>query len=205
MNLRLAGDADAARLAELHATRITDGFLPSLGPGFLTRLYRRVARSPDSFAYVATDAGPEGRDGSGGGRVMGFAAATEDIGKLYRSFALHDGVVAGIAAAPRLLRSWRRVIETLRYPGVEDDLPTAEILAVAVDASAGRQGLGRAVVDAATSRLAARGIESVKVVAGADNAAALRLYEVCGFEVRARIEVHDGAPSEVLVWNSSSH
>jgi ribosomal protein S18 acetylase RimI-like enzyme len=201
--VRLAGDTDAVRLAELHATRITDGFLPSLGPAFLTRLYRRVVRSPGSFAYVATDADTD--EGAGDGRVLGFAAATDDISRLYRSFALHDGVLAGIAAAPRLLRSWRRVLETFRYPAAEGDLPTAEILAVAVDETAGQRGIGRAVVDAATSRLAERGIESVKVVAGADNAAALRLYEVCGFAVRARIEVHEGAPSEVLVWNSSSH
>ncbi len=200
MIVRLAGDNDAARLAELHATRITDGFLPSLGPAFLTRLYRRIVRSPGSFAYVATDA-----DAPSGARVLGFAAATDDVGRLYRSFALHDGVMAGIAAAPRLLRSWRRVLETVRYPAAEGDLPTAEILAVAVDETAGKQGIGRAVVDAATSRLAERGIEAVKVVAGADNTAALRLYAGCGFAVRARIEVHEGAPSEVLVWNSSSH
>ena len=74
-----------------------------------------------------------------------------------------------------------------------------------MDETAGKRGIGRAVVDAATSRLAERGIDAVKVVAGADNAAALRLYEVCGFAVRARIEVHEGSPSEVLVWNSSSH
>jgi ribosomal protein S18 acetylase RimI-like enzyme len=197
--VRLAGDNDAARLAELHATRITDGFLPSLGPAFLTRLYRRIVRSPGSFAYVATDTGAPDAP------VLGFAAATDDVGRLYRSFALRDGVVAGIAAAPRLLRSWRRVLETVRYTAAEGDLPTAEILAVAVDETAGKQGIGRAVVDAATSRLAERGIEAVKVVAGADNTAALRLYAGCGFAVRARIEVHEGAPSEVLVWNSSSH
>lgn len=202
MIVRLAGGNDAARLAELHATRITDGFLPSLGPAFLTRLYRRIVRSPGSFAYVATDTDT---DTDRSAPVLGFAAATDDVGRLYRSFALHDGVAAGIAAAPRLLRSWRRVVETLRYPGAEGDLPTAEILAVAVDETAGKQGIGRAVVDAATSRLAERGIEAVKVVAGADNTAALRLYAGCGFAVRARIEVHEGAPSEVLVWNSSSH
>jgi hypothetical protein len=43
--------------------------------------------------------------------------------------------------------------QTFRYPAAEGDLPTAEILAVAVDETAGR-GIGRVVVDAATSRLA---------------------------------------------------
>lgn len=195
---RLARDTDAARLAELHASRITDGFLPSLGPAFLARLYRRIVRSTDSFAYVVTD---EPSD-----RVVGFAAATADLGQLYRSFALRDGVVAGIVAAPQLLRSWRRVLETVRYPAAEGtDLPDAEILAVAVDADAGGRGIGKLVVDAATRGLADRGENAIKVVAGSDNAIALRLYESCGYRVQARVEVHEGVSSEVLVWNSSSH
>lgn len=197
---RLAVDTDVARLAELHATRITDGFLPSLGPAFLERLYRRIVASTDSFAYVVADGEAD--------RVVGFAAATADIGRLYRSFALRDGLVAGIVAAPRLLRSWRRVLETIRYPAAEGaegaDLPVAEILAVAVDAEAAGHGIGRMVVDAATHRLADRGENAIKVVAGSDNVAALRLYERCGYRVQTRVEVHEGVSSEVLVWNSSS-
>jgi ribosomal protein S18 acetylase RimI-like enzyme len=198
MTVRLAGPADAPRLAELHATRISEGFLASLGVGFLTRLYRRITRSPDSFAYVELE--------RPGGPVVGFAAATTSTGQLYKSFALHDGVVAGLTSAPQLLRSWRRVLETLRYPGGEgEDLPAAEILAVAVDADAGGRGVGRRVVDAATALLEARGVGEVKVVTGSDNVAALKLYARCGFEPRARIEVHEGTSSEVLVWSSSSH
>jgi ribosomal protein S18 acetylase RimI-like enzyme len=193
---RLAIDVDSRRLAELHATRITDGFLPSLGPAFLERLYRRIVRSTDSFAYVVADES---------GRIVGFAAATTDIGQLYRSFVMRDGIAAGIAAAPRLVRSWRRVLETLRYPAAEGaDTPKAEILAVAVDAEATGQGIGRVVVDAATQRLADRGENAIKVVAGSDNVAALRLYESCGYRAGARVEVHEGVSSEVLVWNSSS-
>jgi ribosomal protein S18 acetylase RimI-like enzyme len=198
VSLRLAGAADTRRLADLHATRITEGFLPSLGPAFLDRLYRRIVRSDDSFAYVVTDE----RDG----HVQGFAAATADVGALYRQFALRDGIVAGAVAAPRLLRSWRRVLETVRYPvGEGADLPAAEILSVAVEHEAGGRGIGRLVVDAATSRLADRGEQAIKVVAGADNTAALHLYERCGYAEHSRIEVHEGVTSQVLVWNSSSH
>lgn len=197
MSLRLADGADTSRLAHLHASRITDGFLPTLGPAFLDRLYRRIVRSTDSFAYVATDDADQ--------HIVGFAAATADVGKLYRSFAIRDGLVAGLVAAPRLVRSWRRVLETVRYPsGDGADLPAAEILAVVVEEDAGGRGIGTLVVDAATRRLAARGEDAVKVVAGSGNVAALRLYERCGFTVQDHVEVHEGVSSEVLVWNSSS-
>jgi ribosomal protein S18 acetylase RimI-like enzyme len=121
---------------------------------------------------------------------------------------VHDGLVAGIQSAPRLARSWRRVVETLRYPSSgetngETALPAAEILAVAVAADAGGQGLGRRLVGAATTELARRGITAAKVVAGAGNEHALRMYRECGFAERQRIAVHNGAPSEVLVWPSS--
>ncbi|HEY3724952.1 MAG TPA: GNAT family N-acetyltransferase [Acidimicrobiia bacterium] len=198
MIVREAVESDTGRLAELHAGRITDGFLPTLGPAFLDRLYRRIVRSADSFAFVAAEE-------DDGAQVLGFAAATADLGALYKTFAWRDGVIAGFLAAPRLLRSWRRVVETVRYPASEGaDLPAAEILAVAVDERAGGRGIGTRVVDAATQRLAAHGARAVKVVTGSDNDVALRLYAHCGFEVRTRVEVHEGVSSEVLVWNSSS-
>jgi ribosomal protein S18 acetylase RimI-like enzyme len=198
VNVRLADEGDPDRLAQLHADRIRDGFLAELGRGFLERLYRRIVRSDGSFAYVATDAEPD--------RAVGFAAAAVDVSALYREFAVRDGLSVSLAVLPFAIRSWRRVLETLRYPASTDgdDLPAAEILAVAVDESATGRGVGKLVVDAATRELHARGVRAVKVVAGSDNAAALRLYEKCGFERRARIEVHTGVSSEVLVWNSSS-
>jgi ribosomal protein S18 acetylase RimI-like enzyme len=197
VNVRLADEGDPDRLAELHATRITEGFLASLGRGFLERLYRRIVRSPQSFAMVATDEEPD--------RAVGFAAAATDVRALYRDFAVRDGLSVSLVVLPVALRSWRRLFETLRYPASSElDLPRAEILAVAVDESAAGRGVGKLVVDAATRELAARGVDAVKVVAGSANVAALRLYEKCGFEPRARIEVHQGVSSEVLVWNSSS-
>ena len=203
MTARAAGVADAPRLAELHGTRMTEGFLSGLGPRFLRILYRRIVASPDAFAYVVEEP-VEGDDSAAGPvTVVGFAAAALDVGDLYREFVLHDGVIAGIVAAPRLLRSWRRVVETLRYPASTDDLPDAEILSVAVDPRAAGRGIGTEVVDAATGELRRRGVHAAKGVTGADNVAALRLYARCGFEPRMQIAVHEGTPSEVLVWSSS--
>lgn len=188
--IRRAERSDADRLAELHATRIVEGFLPRLGPRFLSRLYRRLVVSPDGFAVVAV------RDG----RVVGFAAGATDLGRVYRSFVVHDGLVAGLGAAPRIVGSWRRVLETLRYPTSTDDLPEAEILSVAVDVDAAGRGIGRRLLSASLDELTGRGARAAKVVAGADNRAALALYTQAGFTVRKQIEVHAGTASQVLVW-----
>jgi ribosomal protein S18 acetylase RimI-like enzyme len=203
MTVRPARVTDAARMAELHEARMTEGFLSALGPRFLRILYRRIVASPDAFAFVVEEPPDGGSSGDGPVTVVGFAAAAVDVSDLYRQFVLHDGLIAGIAAAPRLVRSWRRVLETLRYPASTEALPAAEILSVAVDPRAAGRGVGTEVVGAATSELARRGVGSAKVVTGADNVAALRLYARCGFLPRARIAVHEGTPSEVLVWSSS--
>lgn len=191
--VRPATDTDLGRVAELHVERIAEGFLSSLGVGFVRRLYRRVLRSADGFVLVA---GPAGG-------VQGFVAGVGDVGALYRRFLVRDGVAAGLAAAPRLVRAVPRVIETLRYPDTTGDLPDAEILAVAVAASATGAGMGRALVRAGVARFTDLDVAAAKVVTTADNAAAIAMYEASGFVPAAPIEVHAGRASEVLVWRRS--
>jgi ribosomal protein S18 acetylase RimI-like enzyme len=194
MHTRFAQVTDAHRLAELHATRIGTGFLASLGPAFLTRLYQRISRSPRAFAFVADD----------GAKIVAFCAAAEDVRRFYVEFIARDGLISGLRAAPRIVRAVPRVVETMKYPATRDRaLPPAEILAVVTDEAAATRGVGRMLVRHTLCELQARGCAAAKVVAGADNQPALRLYEGCGFVPHARISVHEGVPSEVLVWASS--
>jgi ribosomal protein S18 acetylase RimI-like enzyme len=191
--VRAARPADLARVAELHATCVTDGFLPTLGQPFLRRLHRRCLLDTDAALLVAEcDA-----------RVTGFLAAVVDVGRFYKRFLIRDGVVAATLAAPRLAQSTRRILETLRYPGTTAELPAAEILAVAVDPAIRARGVGRSLVASAQRVLASRSVAKVKVVAAATNARALNLYEQSGFVRRAEVEVHAGTSSVVLVWTAS--
>jgi ribosomal protein S18 acetylase RimI-like enzyme len=194
--IRAASESDSSAMARLHVVEIEEGFLPTLGAAFLARLYRRVVRSRASFAFVADD----------GGTVVGFVAGTENLRRLYREFALRDGALAAFTAAPRLVRSWRRVVETLRYPttsppGDAGELPDAELIAIAVGRHARGRGIGRDLVAATTAEFARRGVTRARVVAGADNRAALALYRACGFERAATLHVHEGTASEVLTWS----
>jgi GNAT superfamily N-acetyltransferase len=189
---RAATEADAPALARLHATRITEGFLPTLGDRFLTKLYRRITRFPGACAYVVE------QDGT----ILAFAAGAMSVGRLYREFLLRDGISAGLAAAPKIIRSAKHVWETLRYPGTTADLPAAEVLAVATSEQAAGRGYGGATVRAVTAELARRGAPAVKVTFGTENAAAMALYTGCAFAPAARVEVHDGTVSEVMVWTA---
>lgn len=196
MTIRPGTAQDARRAAQLHATSITEGFLPRLGPRFLERLYRCVVSDERSFLLVADE------DGEGERRVVGMIAGTEDVHALYRRFLRRDGIIAAVVAAPRVLRNTGAVLETLRYGSSAPDLPAAELLAVAVDDAARGKGLGRELVDALSSEFARRGTSSTKVVVGAANDPALHLYRVCGYRDASTVEVHRNIPSQVLVWSS---
>jgi ribosomal protein S18 acetylase RimI-like enzyme len=194
--LRAGLPGDAATVAALHAERIGDGFLVTLGPRFLTRLYRRIALSPQAVLLVAHDPPGEGRDG-----LVGFVAAATSTRHLYSEFLRHDALPAGLAAAPAVLRHPRNVWETFRYGRTtDDDLPAAEILSVAVASGAAGRGVGGALVAAAQDELARLGAHEARVVTAVGNDAALAMYERAGFRRRTRTQVHAGVPQEVLVW-----
>jgi ribosomal protein S18 acetylase RimI-like enzyme len=192
-DVRFANVEDAPRLAHLHIERINEGFLASLGPTFLTSLYSRVARSGNAFAVVAED----------GGEIVAFCAAAENVRRFYAEFMTRDGLIAGLRSAPRLVRAVPHVLETLRYPSTTGGLPQAEILAVVADERVAGQGYASQVLHHALKELTRRGCDTAKVVAGADNRSALRLYARCGFATTQSISIHDDIPSEVLVWARS--
>jgi ribosomal protein S18 acetylase RimI-like enzyme len=195
-DIRPARVEDADALAALHAAAIGSGFLATLGPRFLGRLYRRMVRSQYAFVFVRVlDEGTESP-------VDGFVAIAIDTGRFYREFLGKDAVPAAVAAAPALLRSPKQVWETLRYgtAGSDDDLPRAEVLAIAVADRARGGGIGGALLRRALEELRARGIGSACVVTATDNVGALRMYERGGFHRHHRTEVHAGVTQEVLVW-----
>ncbi len=180
-------------MAALHGDRITEGFLVTLGPAFLERLYGRIAVSRHAYALVA-DARAERR------RIDGFVAVTESTPALYREFLLHDGLLAGLAATRGIARAPRAVWETLRY-GLRGDSPrTAEILATAVAADRSGQGIATALVRAAVDELRRRGIGAAHVVTAAGNDAAVGAYERGGFRTDGHREVHRGVAQQLLVW-----
>lgn len=194
--VRRALRSDASEMARLHVERIDEGFLSSLGVAFLARLYGRVVASRDCMAHVAVEPS---------GRILGFVAASSDVGRLYRRFVVRDGAVAGLLAAPRIARSLPRVLETQRYPAKASaptgagSLPHAELLAVAVDGAAAGRGVGRALVEACARDIGRLGVDAMKVVAASHNEAARSLYAGASFVEEATITVHEGTQSSVYV------
>jgi ribosomal protein S18 acetylase RimI-like enzyme len=189
MVLRTGTAGDAAAAAALHAGQIGEGFLAILGPSFLHRLYRRVARTPGSFLLVVDDRAT----------TVGFLAGSTDVAGLYRSFVLRDGAAAAFACGGRLIRSWRRVVETLRH-GTGTSATGAELLAVAVDPAVRGRGAGTLLVDGFLAEIGRQRRDAAHVVVAAANDAAIALYRRAGFRTTERFELHPGTESLLMQW-----
>ena len=187
MVLRTGTVNDAAAAAALHAGQIDEGFLTILGPKFLLRLYRRIARTPGSFLLVV----------EGDATTVGFLAGSTDVAALYRAFVWRDGAAAAAGCAWRLLRSWRRVLETLRHRtgGAGEG---AELLAVAVDPLMQGRGAGTLLVEGFLTEVGRRGQEAAYVVVAAGNETAVALYRRSGFRPVERFQLHTGIDSLLM-------
>jgi glycosyltransferase involved in cell wall biosynthesis/ribosomal protein S18 acetylase RimI-like enzyme len=192
--IRPARAGDAGAMARLHADGMPDAFLPALGQGFLTRLYRALAADAHSVALVADS----------GGEVVGMATGVVSVRDFYRRFARQHGPAAALAAAPRLVRPsvLRRVLETARYPSSSTEageLPDAELLSIAVTPANRTGGTGRALADGVLLGLSELGASDIKVVVGAANHGANRFYARVGFRPAGHLSVHQGTPSNVWI------
>jgi ribosomal protein S18 acetylase RimI-like enzyme len=202
--VRLGTDRDAGPVAELHMSSISEGFLASLGPSFLRRLYSSITSSPDGFLLVADNDPGRGDRDPAELEAAGFVAGATDIGRLYRRFLLRDGAVAALSSAPRLLRAAPQALETLRYGvregnvGLKVDGGEVELLSLAVQPARRRAGTGSSLVKAFLCASSASGAQSARVVVGASNENAIKLYRNAGFEPVHSLELHRGTTSLVM-------
>ncbi|MHC4221794.1 MAG: GNAT family N-acetyltransferase [Planctomycetota bacterium] len=188
----------ARDVAALHITGIDKGFISSLGIEFVTALYEAIARSKSSFGYAIED----------NDRVLGFVTFTGNLNKLYKSVIAKNGLRFALLLVSKMfsLKLLKRVFETLTYPlrvkktaakkDEQIDLPSAELLSIVINPEDCQMGLATKLVRKSFEHCKEMGLENVKVLVGADNEAAKKLYEKCGFELICQIDNH-GQPSNV--------
>ncbi|MGY1457332.1 MULTISPECIES: GNAT family N-acetyltransferase [unclassified Luteimonas] len=181
------------QVARLHVRCLDQGFLATLGEGFLALMYEAIDGADEATLLVEED----------GGQVQGFVTGGTGMGAIYKRM-LRSPVRLALAIAPALVRpsKVRRILEILRYSGagvLPGGLPEAELLSIAV----APEWRGKAVADRLYGRLVEdfrnRQVDAFRITVGEALAPAHRFYRRMGAEVAGQVEVHGGQPSKVYV------
>ncbi len=184
---------DVEQVAALHQHYMSRGFLPTLGIGFLKKLYAGMVTSDNAFCIVARDAGG----------VVGFVSGAKHVAGFYKEFVLNNFFSIGHILLPKIfnLKTMKKVVETLFYPlKKEASLPDAELLSIIVEESCRAKGVSQELFNGLVHEFTSRHIDRFKVVVGADLAIACRFYEKMGGVLYSETEVHQAMKSRVYVW-----
>ena len=182
----------AGQVAALHIRCISTSFISSLGFVFVTSLYVAVVKSKSSFGIVAVK----------NEKVLGFAAFTTNLNKLYRSIVWRKGLKFALLLAGNMWSRKRvkKIFETLFYPSriKKLNLPSAELLSITVMPEERRKGLAGELIEKGFRHYQKTGTEKIKVLIGADNKAGNKLYLKSGFEFAGQI-INHGTLSNIYV------
>jgi glycosyltransferase involved in cell wall biosynthesis/ribosomal protein S18 acetylase RimI-like enzyme len=183
-----------AQVAALHMEAIGQGFLSSLGEEFLALVYRAIDEDPHSALFVEEHAG----------RVTGFVAGTTNARSMYRRLFRRLPAVLwslrGSLVSPRRLAGMLSVVRYVRGSGPKlPDLPSAELLSIAVSPDQRGKGVSERLYRRLESHFAAQGVQRFKIIAGEALIPARRFYERVGARLVARFNMHAGAESLIFV------
>lgn len=181
---------DVPAIARLHMELLPQAFLPLLGHRFLLALFRAQVLEPDAVPFVAE------RDAE----VIGYASGFLSMPSFRRRLVRRHVIALIRALLPHLLHParLRRILQTATYPERTAGLPEAEFAFVGVKRRTA-PGLGTELGNAVLWALAERGAREVKGYVASDNRPMNSMVQRMGFELRARISLHDGRPSNVYV------
>jgi len=182
-------------VAELHVANINQGFLATLGLGFVSLMYRAIDEGEDSVLLVTRV----------NAQVVGFVAGATGMGPIYKRM-LRYWPQLFWALLPSLFlprRVWR-IIEILRYSRSSGGtsgavLPAAELLSISVAPAFRGQHHAESLYQELCEHFLKRGLPKFKIVVGSALAPAHKFYRRMGAQPAAEIEVHQGSASTVYV------
>jgi len=189
----LAQKKDALQIASIHKKEISQGFLSSLHISFLKNLYSAIIESDAGFCLVARE----------GDQVVGFISGVTDINNIYRYF-LKTYFFSSIVLLSKKffnITAVKKMIETLLYPVKEKNLPSAELLTMAVSGQFQGQGIAGKMFLEFISEMKKRNITSFKVLVGEELLPAMHFYEKNGFVFLKNITLHDNKISKIYLYD----
>ena len=144
-------------------------------------------------------------DGGGVTTPAGFVAGGNGMGAIYKRMLRHPFRLA-TSLLPSLFKPKRvrRILEILKYgQRVDQGLPEAELLSIAVDPHFRGQGIAERLYRRLIEHFRGERIESFRITVGEGLAPAHRFYQRMGAEAVSNIQVHRGERSIVYLHRLS--
>ena len=186
-------------VAELHATGINQGFLSSLGVGFLALLYEAIDSSDDAVLLVEY----------GRGRVIGFVSGATSLGPIYkallkRPIRLISTLWPVLLSPLKLWRILELMMHTLWYfhgksESASTTLPKFELISISVSLDERRSGVALRLYEALKEAAAERGFDAFKIVVGEQLDSAHKFYTQMGATPVSQTAVHGSDASIIYV------
>ena len=178
-------------VARIHTKSITSGFLSLLGEDFLTLLYRAIDRDPHSVLIIERK----------NTEIIGFVAGGIGMKSIIREL-LKDWVQLIRVLLPCFLKlSLLRKCFDLIWLAVRGkpigNVPSAELLSIAVDSDSRRGGVGMRLYQSLKTHFCVEGHNAFCIVVGDTLEGAHQFYLKAGAEKVGKIVVHEGDQSVV--------
>ena len=189
------------QIAQLHAEGIREGFLSSLGLGFIALLKEAIDNDPGSVLLVREV----------DGATAGFVADTLDVSRVYRRLKRQPHRLLPVLL-PSLAKpsTWRKALEIRRQTSGGGDAETvdlpdrAELLSIAVHPRQRGTGIAADLYHDLVAWFQEQRVPGFRIIVGQDppNAPptmtpAHRFYQKMGAQPLQTLQVHEGKESVV--------
>jgi len=182
--VRKAKKSDISSIAHIHFLELHSDFLPSLGENFLRLLYTHLFQNKNSHLYVIYQ----------NSKINGFILGSVDFNATFKNVIMKNFTTYAFLILPSVIRRpkiLRNVFETLLYTKKEGkNLPTAEIIAIAILKEHHREGFGKQLTSVLEEKFLQKNIKEYKVTVNADNYAANSFYKVLGFTKKSNFYLY---------------
>jgi GNAT superfamily N-acetyltransferase len=182
------------QVAHLHAANLDQGFLATMGVGFLAELYRAIDKCPQSILIVKCEHG----------KVVGFVSGVGVPVSVVYLHLMRRFLTWSMSLLPILVSPARmsRVAEVLRYvksESLHSDFPTPELLSIVVAPDCRGKGIAEAMYTDIMDYFRQTQVTKFKIVVGEKLLFAHKFYTRMGAQPLAEMELHQGTKSVVYV------
>jgi ribosomal protein S18 acetylase RimI-like enzyme len=185
------------KVAQLHCKHINNSFLATLGPSFLTLMYKAIDNDKSSV-LIAKEVN---------GDIVGFVSGAVSLGTiykrlLYKPFSLFLALMSCLYSVSKLFKIFEIIFLKKNNP-ILKELPQNELLTIVVDPSHQGQGYAEDLFESLCNHFKAINVLNFKIVVGSELARAHAFYLKMGCTIAGEVEVHKGKNSLVYVKQSS--